>query len=168
MYEKNELKEIMTFIEQKYKSFDFPDFSFVEKEMSTRPYQAVVGELRNIVELKEDTDANDDVSFSYLLVKGNKRWSLNISMIGPYAVLMLMNHSRSFEIVHPEDEELSQLENEIAKILQKHSITLLPQYLLEYPVPLQLYNTEPENVKVYQALFTDTDILPWEWQTYTI
>ncbi|MBI1925548.1 hypothetical protein HYR99_15005 [Candidatus Poribacteria bacterium] len=136
--------------------------------MSTYRYQAIVDELGNIVEVEEDTDANDDVSFCYLLVKGNKRWSLNISMIGPYAVLMRINHLRRFEIAYPDDGNLSQLENEITKILQKNSITLLPRYLLECPVPLKLYNTEPENVKIYQALFTDTDILPWEWQDYTI
>ena len=159
------IKEIMTVIECKYKSLDFPNFFFVEKEMSSYPYQTLVDKLRNIVGVEEDTDVNDDVSFCYLLVKGNKRWSLNISMIGPYAVLMRINHLRHFEIAHPEDGESSQIENEIAKIVQKNAITLLPRHLLECPVPLQLYNTEPENVKVYQALFTDTDILPWEWQT---
>ncbi len=28
-------------------------------------------------------------------------------------------------------------------------------------MPIKLFYTEPENVAVYQVLFSDTDILPW-------
>ena len=43
-----------------------------------------------------------------------------------------------------------------------NSIRLLDRDALLIPVPMRLFNTEPENTRVYQALFTDTDILPWE------
>jgi hypothetical protein len=42
---------------------------------------------------------------------------------------------------------------------------LLSRRELERPVALRLYDVEPENVRIYQALFEESDILPWDLET---
>jgi hypothetical protein len=38
---------------------------------------------------------------------------------------------------------------------------LLSGEILVVPIEMKLDYTDPENVRVYQALFSDTDTLPW-------
>jgi hypothetical protein len=52
-------------------------------------------------------------------------------------------------------------EKTILRALDKAGLHLLGRADLEIPVDLNVFNTAPMNVKMYQALFTDTDILPW-------
>jgi hypothetical protein len=46
--------------------------------------------------------------------------------------------------------------------MAKWRVPILTSEVLKTRIPLKLFYTEPENVCIYQALFSDVDLLPWE------
>jgi hypothetical protein len=158
-----ELKRVMDLIRKRYKSFESPDFSFVGDAMSRRPYEKTLQQIGKSFHIEEETDPNDDVSFGYLLRREEKQWVLLLSMLGPYAVLFRIDESgRVKELLTHIEQAASDSEKELVTILSDNSICLMGREMLLIPVPISLSNAETENTRVYQALFTDTDILPWE------
>lgn len=110
--------------------------------------------------MEEDTDPNDDVSFGYLVTEGDHKWVLRLSMLGPYALFLRLE--ASVTVVSGSTTPLSTPEETMLTILAQHGIHVMDMDELLWPVPLHLLNTDPRNVRVYQALFTDSAVLPWE------
>jgi len=162
MMNEEEVQEVMDVIRRSYKSLQSPDFSFVRDTIAKRPYEKILRQISTHFQVEEDTDPNDDMSFGYVLTKGGERWVLRISMLGPYAVLLRLHQTAGIEVIAPRVQVSSRAEKALITTLADHSIRLLDRDTLLILVPMRLFNAEPENTRVYQALFTDTDILPWE------
>ncbi len=149
-------------IEERYGSLASPRFSFVREAMAANPYASVVRRIEERFACEEDTDPNDDVSFGYVLRDPSGVWVLRLSMIGPYAVLMRQRRDGSVEVVAPGTAVASESERQLMHLLADAGVVVVDRRTLLEPVQLALSNTEPNRVRVYQALFTDTDVLPWE------
>lgn len=149
-------------ISYKYQSLDEPDYSFAKKAFSSRPYAALIQELDKLYAVEEITDSNDDVSFRYVISKSNNQWVIELSMLGRYAVVLQAHSDGYTEIVCPNTSV--PVEKDIISWLLMNQFEILTKNELEQPVALALSNAEPENVCIYQALFSDTDVLPWRNQ----
>lgn len=149
------LKEVVPVIEMKYGSLEQPNFSFVEKERSKNPYQKLEVLLRESFNVEDVTDENDDVSFCYVI---DKKWLLQLSMIDAYAVILGLSNNIHIITSSTENED----EQKMLKLLAGHGFIVLDREDLELPVSLKLFNADHENVCIYQALFSDTDVLPWK------
>lgn len=147
-------------IEKKYKSLNRPDYSFVSQVSSATPYAATLKKIESLFDVKEITDTNDDVSFRYTLLRSGRQWVLELSMVGSFAVLFRTSDSGVVEVVTPGTSVPE--EREICSLLKEGGFIILDQQELEQPCSLRLFNAEPENVRIYQALFSDTDVLPWK------
>lgn len=143
-----------------YKSLEQPDFSFVNTAISLRPYDPLIQQIRKIFEVEEITDSNDDVSFCYLLSKPKDQWVIELSMLGRYAVVFRISDVGAIKIV-TQNASVPE-EQEIFSLLRANEFEVLEQRELEQSFPLKLSNTDSENVCIYQALFSDTDVLPWK------
>lgn len=160
MLSKNDLNGIMTQIKNVYGSLETPSFFFVKEAMKTRPYQRIVEQLSENFHLKEDTDPNDDVSFGYVLEQGDRRFLLRLSMVGPYGILYRLNDKADMDLLSPHSAALSGPEKSLLRILRDEGIVLFEQDTLTLPVSIRLYNTEPGQSRLYQALFIDSDVIP--------
>lgn len=147
-------------IKQKYISLENPDYSFVNEITALKPYNSLIQELENSFEIEEVTDLNDDVSFRYVICKAKRQWVIELSMLGRYATILRVSDLEPIKVVtsNTTDHE----EQSIFSFLVQNQFEILDRQELEQPVPLKLSNTEPGNVSVYQALFTDTDVFPWK------
>jgi hypothetical protein len=154
------INTLLKVIELKHKSFDQPNFSFVKETVSANPYQSLIDELMNIFEIKDITDINDDVSFNYLLSSSDRQWVVELSMVGLYAIILKKSDTGSLELVTA--DTTMQEEQIIMSLLINNKFDILEKEILEHPCPLKLFNTEPENVSIFQALFSDTDLYPWK------
>ena len=155
-------ESILKEISLTYKSLSEPNFSFVDKAISSNPYRDIVTEIGKKFLIEDIADTNDDVSFRYKLSMKTKTWILEISMVGPYAVLLKEKNEYEYKIV---DSDLCMLEeSKIISLCRQGNIVFLKRHDLEVPVDLKLFNADPENVCIYQALFSDVDVLPWAHQ----
>ncbi len=150
---------VLKAIESNYKSLREPDFSFVSNAVSARPYDSLIDKIHEFCDIEEITDTNDDVSFRYVISKSNEQWIIELSMLGLYATVLRIFKAGDIKLVTqnasaPEDKD-------IVSLLLKSDFQILGKSELEEALDLKLFNTEPGNVRIYQALFSDTDVLPW-------
>lgn len=155
-------KPISELIRLTYGSLESPDFSFVADAVARRPHEELARELSHHFEVSEDTDPNDDVSFVYQLRRGGSTWILRVSMVGPYAILLRLVENGGADVISDDTAPRSESETDLLKRLSSRQLQVLDRDTLLQPVPLMLFNTAPENTRIYQALFCDSDILPWE------
>lgn len=153
-------QEVMASIVQAYGSLEDPTFFFVSSAVDDDPYRAIVDRLEQTFEVEEDTDPDDDVSFGYLLRRGSRDWVLRLSMVGPYGMLLRDPEGRP-EVVTGVVGPRSDDEAAIVRVVREGGVTLLGSDALAESVPLRLLDAD-EDALLYQALFTETDFLPWE------
>jgi hypothetical protein len=157
--------EILATIESKYHSLVEPDFAFVKQALDKDPFK----DLRQILEqtfiLDDYTDPNDDVSFVYNLHTAQgavETWSLWLSMVGPYALFIKHQAGTVKNVIDLHSDTPCAEEELVVNVCGQFHLILLDRAMLSKPVPLKLFVTEPENVTVFQALFSDRDLPPWE------
>lgn len=137
-----------------------PDYSFVEKQLKKKPYNLSENSLECSYAIREITDINEDHSFRYVLKNNDKELVLEISMVGKYACVLIKHNTNNYRL--STSKHLSLHHQELYKFLKNNELIILPKEILEQPYSLNLNFADNENVKIYQALFTDTDYLPWE------
>ena len=155
-------QSLLSAIERKYKSLKKPDFSFVDKSLKSKPYSSIISALENDFDIEYITELNYDVSFSYVLSKSEKKWALELSMIGPYAVLTRINeYNNTVSLINP--NLCYPCEKDICSTAINGGVEFLEKCELEQHIEMPLFNTYPENVCIYHVLFSDTDFLPWKY-----
>lgn len=162
------IQEIRRDILLAYGSLDKPNFEFEKEQTRHKIYEPFLRDLAALLlmdvlgffKIASVTDVNSDHSYVFT-IQGGGEWWLQLSFVGSYAVLMRVTERATLEVVDPGDAKAAATENQIILQITKNNICLLDKGTLEIPIALKLLDTEPENVKVYQALFSDRDVLPW-------
>jgi hypothetical protein len=159
----NLIDKIFLDIREKYGSLSKPNFLFVQEAKLSAAHQNLINILSEKFSITEDTDTNYDVSFGFLLRRENEDTrSIQISMVGPYCLLMSVKEDGTCVLVD-RSTAASPIDRELIGLLSEASLQVLDEMTLLVPVDLVLCNTEPGNSRVFQALFTDTDQIPWRW-----
>lgn len=150
---------------EKYGSLDSPDFSFVQQALDEQSGDDLIREFEKCFRVEDYTDTNDDVAFFVGLTsrKSGRRWGLALSMVGPFATLLRVGKEGGVETVVTRSERpIDADEERLLNICEEKGFQLLDKKVLSQPVRARLFNTQPERVKLYQVLFSDVDLLPWE------
>ncbi len=154
---------ILSDIRRVYRSLDQPNFAFARDAMKRGVGADVFAEmLRRGFAVEDLTDLNDDVSRHLLPRRRSPRsLAVRLSFVGPYAVILSALDGEVKVIASPDELERDADELDLVQICMQHGYQLLPQALLEEHISLNLFETDPANVCIFQALFIDNDVLPW-------
>jgi hypothetical protein len=162
------LERILADIGARYGSPETPDYHLVNAARAERSYQGIIDDLLQRFYVNDATNLNQDVSVVLLIRSKDRADStelmLQLSLVGPYAVLLelMAGGPRLVDM-----DDIRPTTREIAALLAKWNLWLVPAEILSEPVHLKLLYTEPENVHVYQAVFSDVDMLPWQAKSGT-
>lgn len=146
-----------------YKNLQQPDYAFVRKAFSARPYDPLIKRMRDFAVVEECTEAEDDVCFSFFLKGRAALWKLDLSVVGPYGIFVRLNSritSDHFLVYHRTD--ITDFEKRIMGFLEKGGVKLLSMHELSEEMPMTLYSSGQRKPCLYQALFSDRERLPWE------
>jgi hypothetical protein len=149
---------VLQAVGQAYGSFQQPRFDFVQRACDAQPWAALIDRLSQSFSVTETTDINADVSAWFAVSKGRQTWSLAISMVGPYALVLRYLEDRLEEVLVGSDFYDGD-DKEIAKAVDEAGFQLLQPSLLEERVPLRLANSSVSPT-LYQALISDGEA-PW-------
>ena len=152
------LQEIKTVIQKRYKSLESPDFSFTRNRQVSKNHKCILKELERNYQVEDVTDLNCDVCSRFVLTKEKRAWVLELSMVGPYAILLDMDKTHS-PILNFSSERNTK---EVCELLIDYNLFFLEECMLKEPIPLKLDYCEPESVRIYQALFSDVEVMPGE------
>ena len=155
----NNISHIADKIIEKYGSVENPERSFVSKSIESNVYRTLVNEITATCQLEEITDINEDVSFRYLLAVTDHTWVLELSMVGAFATLMRVTDPKKTSLVIKPGNEL---EEQLISLLEKYEIQLLSLECLKQRFDFNLNSTDTDKARLYQILFSDIEILPWE------
>ena len=156
------LKDIKQSVAKSYKSLNEPNYDFVTAALATRPFEHVLAGLGSAsVSVTEDTDPNDDVSFGFLVSEGDQQLVVRMSMVGPFAAILRLEADGERVTVVELGPGLSSLERGVIHVLTERGLTILDREVMSAQLNLKLFNTESNDVRVFQALFTDIETLPW-------
>ena len=148
-----------------YKSLDQPDFSFVKKGFSSRPYDPLIKRLRDYAAVEEAIEADDDVCFSYFLKGQSSLWKLDLSLVGPFGIFVrLKSRVAPNDFLHYAKPDTTSFEIKVLDLLKGGGIRLMTVDELSLQMPMTLFNTGRDDVRLYQALFCDRNQLPCDGQ----
>ena len=127
---------IMTSLRACYGSLDKPNFRKVSETLRRDPYRPLVESLRSSeIEITDSTDLNNDVSVRLVLDRSEDSW------------------------VTQQENAPTPLAALVAQAVQAAGFKLLDRGLVSQKVKMSWYDGS-EEVTLYQALFTDSDIIP--------
>src|SRR5690606_20277770 len=108
-------------------------------------------------------EGEEDVCFSYFLKGRAQLWKLDLSIVGPFGIFMrLKSRIDKSDFLHFGSDDVVGFERKILDILKGAGVKLMTVDELSMKLPMTLYNTGKGDVKLYQALFSDRQHLPWE------
>ncbi len=150
-------------IKERYGSLKTPTFGFLDETRIGRPYQGMLDDLLLRFFVNDATNTNQDVSLVYVIRDqdnlASTQWMLQLSLVSRYGVLFALTKTQPRLL---SSDDLTSSVRQILDLAQKWKIPLLSDEVLSTPVGLSLFYTEPENVCIYQALFSDIGVLPWK------
>lgn len=156
-------EDILAHIARRYGSLSTPSWSFAARAIEEGMWDPLVADVRSRVPLEERTDLNNDVSRVFDVGSpGAAAATLQVSLVGPYGVYF--RHTPPDLFIDGAHAARTDDESFVVDRCAGHGITLLGRETLSMRVPMLLFDTEPERVRVYQALFTDVDFLPGEYE----
>ncbi len=159
------IQGIVQAVISRYGSLNSPDFAFAAKLLAEGAWEPLVCELQARLEMEETTDLNSDVSRVFVVKVGGERVAtLQLSLVGPYGVYFRHAGDVWKEIfLDAADDARTSEEAFVFQRCVANGVTLLGLDTLRWPVRLRLFDTDPERVRLYQALFSDVDYIPGEF-----
>ncbi len=158
-----DISDIEEAIVKAYTSLESPNFSFVMRNIDSKPYEKLVEKLSRNYILSEDTDPNYDVSFIFNVERGNQSWLLKLSMVGLFACLIRYSKTeRPTAILSDATKDLTDEEIELKSELSRFGFRLMTRSEMERPIRLQMFLVDIDNTRIYHALFCDAYYFPWD------
>lgn len=154
------LNKYLGLLESAYKSLETPDFAFVARAFEARLYEPLMKRLRDYAAVEDLSAAEDDVCFSYFLKGRSQLWKLDLSVVGPFGILVRLKGALAGrdDFLHREKDDLIAFERKVVDVLNAGGIRLMTVEELGQRVPLNLFNTRRDEVTLYQALFSDRQL----------
>jgi hypothetical protein len=154
------VQKIMTALRSCYGSLDEPNFRKVYATMDSDHYRQLVEALRSSgAEVTNTTDRNDDVSIHLVMDQAGDQIGLGLSGVGPFAALVHQDADGRYYWVTRPDDAPTPLAALVATAVQRAGFQLLDRATVTKKIRMCRADGT-EEATLYQALFTDTDMIP--------
>ena len=154
------MQAIMTALRACYGSLDEPNFHKVSEVLKSDPYRPLVELLRSSgIQVTDTTDLNNDVSVRLVLDRSGDQVGLALSGVGPYAALLYQDAAERYSWVTQPQNAPTPLAALVAQAVQGAGFELLDRSLASRTIRMNWYDGS-EEAALYQALFTDSDVIP--------
>lgn len=139
----------------RYRDLSNPWYGWVLPAYQAGPYRAVVDDLvARGARVSDETDLNDDVSCRHCVSRDGARLVVELSLVGPYAVVVDAEAERDGPITPA--MPVSDLARDVLAVLAAHDLHVLDADTLRTPSNMPFQNVEAGRGTLYQALFSDT------------
>ena len=156
----NAMQDILAALHACYGRLDEPNFRKVYATLKTAPYQGLIDTLRSDgIDIVDTTSFNDDVSIQLFLKRYGDQLGLSLSGVGLFAALIVQDSAQNYTWVTGPENAPTPLAVTVARTVQQAGFRLLDRSLVIQPIAMTWYDGSTQ-VLLYQALFTDNDVVP--------
>lgn len=155
------ISKIQSDVVRTYGDLENPTYHKIAESLRSGP---MYSELRGIISrhfVREDTDANNDCCFSFLINVSEGLLRLEMSVVGMYFCLFLLRDEYTEVLDESYLRQNTALYDAFSSLLSHR--TMLEQKQLEQIVNLNTEDAENGKSIIYNALFS-TSGLPWKQQ----
>lgn len=139
----------------RYCDLSAPWHGWVLPAYQAGPYRAVVDDLvARGARVSDETDLNDDVSCRHYVSREGVCLIVELSLIGPYAVVMDAEAEKNGPITPA--VSVSDFARDVLAVLAAHGLHVLDADTVRTPLDMPFQNVEAGRGTLYQALFSDT------------
>lgn len=153
-------QDIGRHLHESFGDTEAPNYTKISARLEARSAWPELSSIIQVFWTKDVTDVNEDISMCLLLKDGADEFRLELSAVGPYAILLKLVRD-SCRLMSSE-EILADTRLVAALHIALQSRTFLSRNTLEEEIAFGSDASRPTYSKVYNALFSDIDILPWE------
>ena len=154
------MQAIMAALRACYGSLDEPNFHKISETLKNNPYRSLVEQLRaSKVQITDTTDLNNDVSIRLVLDRSGDQVGLALSGVGPYAAILCQDATERYSWITKPQNAPTPLAVLVAQVVQGAGFKLLDRSLVGRTVKMNWYDGS-EKATLYQALFSDSDVIP--------
>lgn len=154
------LQIIMTALHSCYGNLEDPNFQNVSTNLDASPYQSLIASLQSSgIDITKTTDINDDVSVQLAANRDGDRVALELSAVGPFAAVRHLDADGRSCWVTRSDQAPTPLANLVATTVEGAGLRLLDRVIVTKTIRMQRADGKTKST-LYQALFTDGDIVP--------
>ncbi len=154
------MQSIMTALQSCYGSLEDPYFSKIYATLEGDRYRQLIENLRSSgIEVVETTDFNDDVSHQLVAIQAGDEVALGLSGVGPYATLRHLQTDDRSQWITRSDAAPTALASFVAQTVERAGLQLLDRDTVTRTIRMNCADGATQ-VTLYQALFTDTDVIP--------
>jgi hypothetical protein len=155
---------IIHYILDKYKNLSHPNYLFkynAESDNLKAVYLQIANYFKSEFNIVDQSDMNYESCYAYVISHEKNEWLLELSLVGPFANLMRSKAKKN--CLYSEFKSLNNIEKMIISKLDEYHIMMVKRETLEKSIKMKLnHNDNPNDTRIYHALFADTYGLPWE------
>lgn len=153
------IERIKSVATERYGSLDTPNFHFVGHALESSPVRAIVQNIKYLsVNVRENTDPNDDVAIVLIINVGQEYLLLQLSIIAEYAVFRRILQDNKTYVIDGEDQAITEVEKSIVSLIHRIGYKLLDRETLSSRIEMSSLNTPSEDTNVYNILFSDSEL----------
>lgn len=154
-YESDSLTAIARALIARYRNLSDPWYGWVLPAYQAGPYRAVMDDLAALgATVSDETDLNDDVSCRYYVSRDGISLTVELSLVGPYAVVLDAQAGKNGPITPA--TPASKLARDVLAVLTARGLQVLDADTLRTPLEMPFQNVEAGHGTLYQALISDT------------
>ena len=157
----DDLSSIQHDILAAYGDLESPSFCFAQERREQQWHAPIVRAIFERFDGEDVTTLDDEVCLSVLVrPRGAKdnRWSVRLSLVGPYALVTRITGRADRWLVSKDDADHDELE--LMRLVKEGGLRIVASSVLRQPIALRTPSLPPDQVTVYNALFTDFSLFP--------
>jgi len=153
-------KALIELVRVRYGSLEAPNFQWTRDAFDANPHEPIVDALRARFEVRDLTDPNDDVCVNLAIDgPGSAEWQVYVSLVGPFVAVTRGDPAGARVVSGPDGGDSA--DQALVDALSAAGLEVLSRAVLETPIDMPMFNAEPDDVCLFNALFTDADMRPW-------
>lgn len=178
MSDTGRFEEILATVKAAYGSLEEPNYTFAQKRLRKLRQHPIIGDLMARYFVRDETDLNNDLALRLRVLHDEGSCAVCLSLVDRWAMFFRLAHeSRVYAdnwalllnlaygrgylgVIDSSCSGASASEQDIIELLHKHGFKLLSKAEAALPLPMNLFDTERDEARVYHAVVADDGETP--------
>ena len=154
------ISELLESIRTAYGSLENPNFSFIGIRYEMLLRHPIVADIMSRYFVKNDTDMNAHAALHLRVLHDQGGLMVCLSCVDHWAMLFRLDDPLYVKVLDDSTLDLLGAERDMLKLLAEHGFKLVSRHEAATPIPLNLFDTDLDETRIYHAIVSDDGVIP--------